>query len=237
MERIKVLLVEDDPSLRMVISETLELEDFNVVAVSDGIEGLHYFNEGSVDVIVADIMIPRLDGIEMVKRIRQRNQNIPILFLTAKSSVDSVVEGFEAGGNDYLRKPFSMKELIVRIKALSTRGNAGSKVNYSNQWNNITIGKYSFDPISQYLIIEDKRYELSSKESELLRLLATNLNNVVSAKHIMMELWGDDSYYIGKSLQVFITRLRQRLQRDSTVRIVNARGEGYKLIIDLPNKG
>lgn len=152
MDKIKVLFVEDEPSLRMVICETLTIEGFTVITASDGIMGLEIFSTENIDVVVADIMMPNLDGLEMVTRMRQRNSTIPILFLTAKSSVDNVVEGFLAGADDYLRKPFSMKELIIRIRALYSRSNAARLRNDTPDI--IKIGAYSFDPVSQYLQID-----------------------------------------------------------------------------------
>lgn len=142
------------------------------------------------------------------------------------------MEGFHAGADDYLRKPFSMKELIVRIQALYARSNA-MQLRFDTS-EIIKIGSFSFDPISQFLEIDGHKDILSSKESEILNILVENLNGVVTANHIMKSLWGDDSYYITNSLQVFITRLRQRLKKDPTVRIVNARGIGYKLVVDMP---
>ncbi len=234
MDQIKVLLVEDDPSLRMVICETLTIEGFTVRTAHNGIAGLESFSAENPDVVVADIMMPRLDGLEMVDRIRQRNRTVPILFLTAKSSVDSVVEGFKAGADDYLRKPFSMKELIVRIRALYTRAHTYDSHSRKDSSNILKIGSYSFDPVSQFLQFGGHIDTLSSKESEILNILVEHINDVVAATHIMQSLWGDDNQYITNSLQVFITRLRQRLKKDSSVRIVNARGIGYKLVVDIP---
>lgn len=232
MDEIKVLFVEDDRALRMVISETLMMEGFTVLEASDGIAGLEIFSTEKVDVVVADIMMPHLDGLDMVARMRLRDRMVPILFLTAKSSADSVVEGFNAGADDYLRKPFSMKELIVRIRALYARANAsGFRKDVSD---NIKIGSFLFDPVSQHLQKGNQMDVLSSRESEILHILVENINNVVTTTHIMKSLWGDDSYYITKSLQVFITRLRRRLKGDPSVRIVNARGIGYKLVVDIP---
>ena len=233
MNPIRILFVEDDPALRMVVCETLAFEGFSVFTAQDGISGLKVFSTENIDVVVADIMMPRLDGLEMVSRMRQRNHTIPILFLTAKSSVDSVVEGFQAGADDYIRKPFSMKELIVRIRALYTRGyNSRSSKDLSNI---IKIGSFSFDPISQYLKFKDNICTLSSRESEILNLLVNHINEVVPTTHIMKSLWGDDSCSVNNSLLVFITRLRQRLKDDPSVRIVNARGIGYKLTVDIPD--
>ena len=231
MDKIRVLFVEDDQALRMVISETLSMEGFTVLDASDGIAGLEIFSTEKVDVVVADIMMPHLDGLDMVARMRLRDRTVPILFLTAKSSVDSVIEGFRAGADDYIRKPFSMKELIVRIRALYTRANASESRKKMGQA--IRLGSYSFDPVSQYLQIRENTYSLSSKESEILKILVEHINETVSKTYIMRRLWEDDSYYVNNSLQVFITRLRQRLKEDPSVRIVNTRGIGYKLIVDI----
>lgn len=235
-DRIRVLLVEDDPSLRVVICETLEIEGFSCSEAQNGIDGLKKFYEQEFDVIIADIMMPQLDGIEMVTRIRLRDKTIPILFLTAKSSVDDVIEGFSAGADDYLRKPFSIKELIVRVKALYSRANEHRKDIKSKDSNIIPIGAYLFDPISQFLYHDNDMEQLSSRENEILRLLATKMNETVLSSDIMKIIWGDYSVYVSNSLQVFITRLRRRLKKDSTVRIVNARGIGYKLVIDIPDE-
>lgn len=234
MDSIKILFVEDDPSLRMVVCETLELEGFTVLTAQDGNAGLEIFLTEDIDVIVADIMMPHLDGLEMVARIRHHNPTVPILFLTAKTSLDSVVEGFNAGADDYIRKPFSMKELIVRIRALYARSNiSGTRKKLSNI---IRLGAFCFDPVSQYLKIGGHTYTLSSKESEILNILVEHINETVTKTHIMTSLWKDDSCYVNNSLQVFITRLRQRLKEDSSVRIVNTRGIGYKLIVDITKK-
>lgn len=232
MNHIRILLAEDDPSLRMVICETLELEGFSVFTAQDGIAGLKIFSTEKIDVVVADIMMPHLDGLEMVTRIRHHNDTVPILFLTAKSSADSVVEGFHAGADDYIRKPFSMKELIVRIRALYARANNSGTCRMLG--NVIRLGAYCFDPVSQYLQIGAHTYALSLTECEILNLLVEHINDVVSKTHIMKSLWGDDNCSVNNSLQVFITRLRQRLKEDSSVRIVNARGVGYKLTVDIP---
>lgn len=234
MAKIRILLIEDDPALRMVICETLEIEGFTCVCAYDGLDGLEKFFNDRFDVVVADIMMPKLDGLEMVSRMRQRDISIPIIFLTAKSSVDDVVAGFETGANDYLRKPFSMRELIVRIRALYERSNLNKPIRDIRNNNIIRIGAYSFDPVSQLLQFGIQTEELSAKESELLAILAGSINEVVPSLEIMQSIWGDDSYYVANSLQVFITRLRQRLKEDPSIRIVNARGVGYKLVIDYP---
>ena len=159
------------------------------------------------------------------------DRHTPVLFLTARSAVSDVVEGFEIGGNDYLRKPFSMLELIVRIKALVQR-NSASNASAKTGKEIIVLGKYRLNTINQMLYLGDAAEELSHRESEVLRILANNKNKVVSSKEILIELWGDDSPYNAKSLQVFITKLRHKLEQDLSIRILNVRGVGYKMICE-----
>jgi len=231
MQKIKVLLVEDEATLAMIIRETLELEGFDIATAGDGEEGLARMSEFQPNVLVADIMMPQMDGFEMVRRIRQHNRHTPVLFLTARSSVEDVVEGFELGADDYLKKPFSMKELVVRIRALALRASmqAPAPIPPTPQ-TLITVGQYTLNPVTQQLLRYGKAEELSNRESEILRMLATRRNEVVTSKEILLELWGDDSLYNARSLQVFITKLRHRLEHDGNVRIINVRGIGYKMI-------
>ena len=191
MERINVLLVEDETNLALIIKDTLEGQDFNIHTASNGEEGLRLFFDIRPDVLVADVMMPRMDGFEMVRRIRQTDRRTPVLFLTARSAVNDVVEGFELGANDYLKKPFGMQELIVRIKAL-----VGRACSYTS-------------PVQE----EQSLYEI-----------------VVNTQDILLDLWGDDSFFNQRSLHVFITKLRHKLAKDESIRIVNVRGIGYKLI-------
>lgn len=217
--------------MAMIIQDTLNSESFNVVVAHDGEEGLQRLSDFTPDVLVADIMMPRMDGFEMVRRIRAKNKVIPILFLTARSAINDLVEGFELGGDDYLRKPFSMLELIVRIKALAMRNkqlSGDSLIN--NPVVTIKIGCYTLCPSTQVLTIGERSRELSHRESEILRLLAENSNDVVTSKSILISLWGDDTQYNARSLQVFITKLRHYLRDDKMVKIINVRGIGYKLI-------
>lgn len=224
--KIKVLLVEDELTLSMIIRETLEeKEDFAVHTAKDGEEGLQQYHALHPDVIVADVMMPRLDGFEMVKQIRETDLQTPILFLSARSSVNDVVEGFELGCNDYLKKPFGMSELIVRIKALLNR--AYRKTENSEHYQ---IGMFTFDSITQNLFHDGEKVLLSNREAEILKRLCQNKNQVLHNKNLLMELWGDDNYFTTKSLHVFITKLRRKLSADPSVCILNVRGTGYKLI-------
>lgn len=241
MNKIKVLLVEDEQSLAMILSDTLEAQGFEMRTAGDGEEGLRMFEEQKPDVLVADVMMPKMDGFEMVRRIRKTDKHTPVLFLTARSAVNDVVEGFELGGNDYLKKPFGIQELIIRIKSLCHCAFEGDETNASaviaasqqksqqDEW--VNIGSYRFNATQQILQLGDKRMELSHREAEILRFLVENQNEVVEMKKILLDLWGDDSFFNTRSLHVFITKLRHKLSDDENIRIVNVRGIGYKMLI------
>lgn len=242
MNKIKVLLVEDETSLAMILSDTLEAQGFEMRTAHDGEEGLRMFDEQKPDVLVADVMMPKMDGFEMVRRIRKTDSRTPVLFLTARSAVNDVVEGFELGGNDYLKKPFAIQELIVRIKSLCHRASVGNisseeqevgnvspdNPDAADQW--LSIGRYRLNVTSQILQLDGKDTELSHRESEILRMLVESKNNVVESKDILLQLWGDDSFFNSRSLHVFITKLRHKLSADENIRIINVRGIGYKMI-------
>ena len=203
-EWIDVLLVEDEQTLAMIIKDTLEGQGFRIRLAKDGEEGLQCFFHEKPDVLVADVMMPRMDGFEMVRRIR-------------------------LGANDYLKKPFGMQELIVRIKALA--GRVLSPTQPPRAQALFEIGDYVFTPRTQQLLHQGTTAELSHRESEILRRLCERRDQVVEMRDILLELWGDDSFFNQRSLHVFITKLRHKLNRDKRVRIVNVRGIGYKLIV------
>ena len=224
---ITVLLVEDELTLAMIIKDTLEGQNFIIHTAADGEEGLRMFFDLRPDVLVADVMMPRMDGFEMVRHIRQTDKRTPVLFLTARSSINDVVEGFELGANDYLKKPFGMAELIVRIKALL------HKVSVQRpEATSFRIGLYTFDSITQTLVYRGEKQLLSNRESEILKRLCDNKDQVLPMKEILIDLWGDDSFFNARSLHVFITKLRHKLSKDESIKILNIRGIGYKLIID-----
>jgi DNA-binding response OmpR family regulator len=227
---INILLAEDERTLAMIIQDTLDGQGFHVTVASDGEEALRLYAANKPDVIVADVMMPRLDGFELVRRIRKHDPLTPVIFLTARSAVNDVVHGFEMGANDYLKKPFGMQELIVRIKALL--GRACTVTPQPEQATRFTIGQYLFDSVIQRLthVPTGTRAELSYRESEILRRLCLHPSEVVTSQSLLLELWGDDSFFNNKSLHVFITKLRHRLGQDQRLRIVNVRGVGYKLI-------
>lgn len=227
MKKIKVLLVEDEQTLAMIIKDTLTDEGFDIITAENGVEGLKLFAEIDPDILVADVMMPELDGFEMVNKIRQADKSTPILFLTARSAIKDVVDGFELGANDYLKKPFNMQELIVRIKALVGRVQMNSEKTNEAEF---VIGSYIFNSTTQILSFAGDSDELSHRESELLKLLCINRNNVVETQSILLKLWGDDSFFNTKSLHVFITKLRHKLHKDENIKIVNVRAIGYKLV-------
>ena len=228
MANEKILVVDDDANICELLRLYLTKEGYQVTVANDGEEGLEKFNAVKPDMVLLDVMMPRMDGFEMVRRIRQTDKLTPVLFLTARSAINDVVEGFELGANDYLKKPFGMQELIVRLKALMHKAFIEKEVSHS-----YGIGDYQFNPVTQQLTFAGATQELSHRESEILKRLCNNRNEVVSSQSILLELWGDDSFFNSRSLHVFITKLRHKLAKDSRVRIVNVRGIGYKLILGL----
>lgn len=234
-ETINILLAEDEQTLAMIIKDTLDDQGFHVTVANDGEEALRRFMACKPDVLVADVMMPKLDGFELVRRIRKHDRVTPVIFLTARSAVNDVVHGFEMGANDYLKKPFGMQELIVRIKALLGRVGMVTPHTDAMQVHEIsrfTIGQYLLDAVVQRLthVPTGTRVELSYRECEILRRLCLHPSEVVTSQSLLLELWGDDSFFNNKSLHVFITKLRHRLALDPSLRIVNVRGIGYKLI-------
>ena len=220
-----ILLVEDDSTLSMIISETLQRDGFDVLTAGNGEEGLKQFTRHGADIIIADVMMPRMDGFEMGRRIRQINQNVPLLFLTAKSEIEDIVEGFELGGNDYLKKPFKMLELIVRIKALLRR-------NVREEDNLFEIGDYTLDLSTQILSHKDNGgIELSLIEAKLLRELIVNVGHTVDASTMMQLIWQRDDPYSRNSLHGFIHKLRHYLCHDQSISLINQRGIGYMLTV------
>jgi DNA-binding response OmpR family regulator len=226
-EMATILLIEDELALGMIVRDSLEVRGFTVDYAADGEEGLKAFRTRKPDIVVADIMMPRLDGFSLAETIRQEDSYVPIIFLTARSQTADVVRGFELGGNDYLKKPFSMDELIVRIRALLNRNQAPRPV----EPDKLAIGRYQFDYPKQKLRYEEQELALSHRETELLKRLYEQRNQVLERSTVLLDLWGDDSFFNGRSLDVFITRLRRHLKEDPQVQIVNVRGIGYKLII------
>ena len=229
MKNITVLFVEDEQTLAMIVKDALSESGFDITLANDGVEGLKLFYKMQPDVLVADVMMPNMDGFEMVNKIRQTDKSTPILFLTARSAVKDIVEGFELGANDYLKKPFNMQELIVRIRALAGRIQTTQENTNETEF---SIGDYRFNAITQILSHNNSQEELSHRESELLKRFCINKNNLVETQGILLDLWGDDSFFNTKSLHVFITKLRHKLSKDEKIKIINVRGIGYKLVVE-----
>ena len=222
---MNILLVEDEVSLAMIVKDALEEEGYEVAIARDGLEGLEQYFKEHPALIIADVMMPEVDGFEMVRRIRRMDKEVPVLFLSARSSVDDIVFGFGLGANDYLRKPFSLRELIARVKALTVKSQSEPVAVIYHE-----LGLYTFYPSSQTLQIGGEEIELSFRESELLRLLCESGTLPVDTKDILLQLWGNDSFYNTRSLHVFITKLRHKLEKDPRIKILNVRGIGYKLV-------
>mgnify|MGYP003113474860 FL=1 len=224
--RIKLLLAEDEAALGQIIKESLETRDFEVILCDNGNKALEKYQSESPEILVLDVMMPKKDGFTLAKEIRAIDDTIPIIFLTSKSQAADVVEGFSIGGNDYLKKPFSMEELIVRIHNLVTRTKA------QNTTNVIEIGDYTFDFPKQQLQFKDETSnQLTHREAHLLFHLIKNKNQVLNRSLILNKLWGTDDFFTARSMDVFITKLRKKLKRDEKIRIINVRGFGYKLTV------
>lgn len=224
MSKINVLLAEDEASLGMIVKESLETRGFSVYHAVNGADAFEIYQKEKPDILVLDVMMPKKDGFTLAKEIREENKKIPIIFLTAKSQTSDVLEGFEHGGNDYLKKPFSMEELIVRMKALLNR------IELKTNVENIKIGNYIFNFTKQTLFHSEISENLTHREAQLLFYLFEKKNNVLDRTFILNKLWGNDDFFNARSMDVFISKLRKKLKKDPNIQILNIRGFGYKLI-------
>jgi DNA-binding response OmpR family regulator len=221
---IKILLAEDEPALGQIIKESLETRNFEVILCENGQIAFDKYKSESPEVLVLDVMMPKKDGFTLAKEIREIDEAIPIIFLTAKSQTADVVEGFTIGGNDYLKKPFSMEELIVRIHNLISR----TDVQKTSEI--LTINDYIFDFPKQLLTYKSEDpIQLTHREAHLLFHLVKNKNSVLDRSLILNKLWGTDDFFTGRSMDVFISKLRKKLSGDGRIQILNVRGFGYKL--------
>ncbi len=225
MSKASILLVEDDTNLGFVIQDSLKMNGYHVHLESNGKDGLKAFNEKAYDLCVFDVMMPEKDGFSLAEDIRLINQDIPIFFLTAKSMTEDRIQGFKSGGDDYLTKPFSTEEFLLRVEALLKR-TGKSSVGSQNEYD---LGTLTFDYANFKLLGKDYEQKLTKKEAEILKLLCQHKNQVIQRELVLNMVWGDDSYYLGRSLDVFITKLRKYLKQDETVKITNVHGVGFKL--------
>lgn len=222
----KILLVEDDPSLGFVIKDNLEMKGYHVTLCPDGESGESTFHQNAFDLCILDVMMPRKDGFTVARNIRKKNQQVPILFVTAKSMLEDKTEGFAAGGDDYITKPFSVEELQMRIEVFLRRSNGKENVDTV-----FKLGQFVFDSSNLTLSIGSSTRTLTQKESDVLGLLCKNRERVLKREEILKAVWGDDDYFLGRSMDVFISKLRKYLKEDPTVQIVNYHGIGFRLEI------
>ncbi|MDR2413823.1 MAG: response regulator transcription factor [Odoribacteraceae bacterium] len=227
-QKIKILLAEDDTNLGMLLKEYLRAKDYDTVLCEDGNTAYETFVANPFDICVLDVIMPKKDGFTLAKEIKQINSEIPILFLTAKNAKEEVLEGFKLGADDYMCKPFSMEELLFRIEAILRRC-VGLKL--ENEQEVFKIGKLTFNSKKQTLQDGEEEHRLTTKESELLRLLCLNVNKVLERNHALKYIWADDNYFNARSMDVYITKLRKHLKKDTSVEIINVHGKGYKLIL------
>ncbi|NQW27181.1 MAG: response regulator transcription factor [Flammeovirgaceae bacterium] len=227
MSKAKLLIVEDDPNLGQILQEYLTMKGFSATLRSDGESGLHAFYDAQFDLCLLDLMMPKKDGFSLAKDIRKVNVEIPIIFVTAKSMQEDVLKGFNLGGDDYVTKPFSMEELLVRINAVLRRSTAKKKEDLPDEY--IRAGlRYNYQ--EHALTIHDETVSLTTKENELMKLFFENLNQTVDRTVALKRIWKDDSYFNARSMDVYIAKLRKHLKRYQQLKIVTIHGEGFKLI-------
>jgi DNA-binding response OmpR family regulator len=226
MNKDRLLIVEDDQNLGQILKEYLEIKGFSTRLARDGEEGLQEFNEHDFDLCILDIMMPKKDGFTLAKEIRLLNKQIPIIFLTAKSMKEDTIQGFKIGADDYVTKPFSMEELLLRISAVLRR-TSGIKPKAQNTYE---FGEFRFHYHQQVLQIGSEQQKLTSKESELLRLLCQSINQTLDRSVALKLIWKDDSYFNASIMDVYIAKLRKHLKKDENIRILTIHGEGFKLV-------
>jgi len=227
-----VLLLEDDPNLGIILQEHLELNGFGVTLCVNGEDGLAAYRKGSFDLCLVDVMMPRKDGFSFARDVRAVDAETPIIFLTAKAMKEDRIEGLKIGADDYLTKPFSMEELLLRIRAVLRR--SGKEPGETGPPGEFALGRYTFDPVKRTLRRGRSVRKLTARESDLLRLLCLHMNATLDRNAALRELWGDDSYFNSRSMDVFISRLRKHLEADAGVEIQNVPGKGVKLVVSAP---
>ncbi len=222
----KILYVEDDPNLGFVTKDNLELEGFEIAHFQDGKEAWKSFSKEKYDLCLLDVMLPELDGFTLAEKIRKQNQQIPIIFLTARTMQEDRITGLKIGGDDYISKPFSIEELILRIRIFLKRKEILSNASTAGQM--LKIGFFEFNPNEQSLVSPSKAEQLTHREAELLKFLCERKNQVIKREEILIAIWGRDDYFLGRSLDVFITRLRKMLAEDASLKIENIHGVGFR---------
>lgn len=228
----KILLVEDDPNLGLLLQDYLQLKGkFEVTLCVDGDEGLRSFNKNSFDLCILDVMMPKKDGFTLGKDIRKVNSHVPIIFATAKTMLEDKSAAYDLGGDDYITKPFRIEELLLRINAMFKRVAGKDDHHDAVPETQFSVGKYIFDYTSQIISNGAENQKLSTKEAELLRLLCLKKNTVLTREEALITIWHDDNYFNGRSMDVFLSKLRKYLRADPNVEIINVHGKGYKLLV------
>lgn len=225
-----ILLLEDDPNLGFILQENLELRGYRITRCLNGEDGLRAYRSGDFDLCLVNIMMPKVDGFTFAREVRAVDARIPIIFLTAKSLKEDKIEGFQIGADDYITKPFSMEEVVLRIQAVLRR--SATPEEPQELPTEFTIGAYAFDFNRQTLRFKNRTQKLTAREAELLRLLCLNMNKTLERETALKQIWGDDSYFNGRSMDVFISRLRSYLKQDQSVEIMNIHGKGFKLMVN-----
>ncbi len=234
MANNRILLVEDDQNFGDVLRSYLEMHDYDVTLATDGIQGLESYKKGEFDLCIFDVMMPRKDGFTLAKEVREQDQSMPIIFLTAKAMKDDVLQGFKIGADDYITKPFNSEELLYRIQAILKRSQ--SKAGLRDDVREFTIGKYHFNYPLRILTYdidgpEEEKHKLSPKEAQLLRMFAIHKNDILPRSEALTKIWGEDNYFTARSMDVFVTKLRKYLKMDENIEIVNIHGNGFQLLV------
>jgi len=227
---LKILLVEDDEALRFIVKDNLEQNGYGVEVAQDGSVALEKFEKNTYNLILLDVMLPKVDGFEVAKTIRKTNEQVPIIFLTARSMTEDKITGLTIGGDDYIPKPFSMEELLLKIKIFLKRSQS-HPVSLDTPSKVLVIGKFIFHPEELTLSINGNSRNLTLKEAELIHFFAKNPNKVLSRNDILKSVWGSDDYFLGRSLDVFISRLRKYFKEDANVKITNLHGIGFRFTV------
>lgn len=226
----KILLVEDDDALRFIVKDNLEQNNFSVLVAEDGEKGIELFNQNNFDLIILDVMLPKIDGFQVAQFIRKNNDQVPIIFVTARSMTEDKIKGLTIGGDDYIAKPFSMEELLLKIRIFLKRSITQPLTNDSSE-KKVTIGTFIFHPEELTLILNGEIRNLTLKEAELIKYFADNKNKVLSRNEILEKVWGSNDYFLGRSLDVFISRLRKYFKPDQNIKITNLHGIGFRFSV------
>ncbi len=232
INKTKILLVEDDTNLGFVVQDNLKKAGYDVKLCIDGQMGLQTFLNEAFDICLLDVMMPKKDGFSLAEDIRKQNTDIPIIFLTAKSMNEDKIKGFKTGADDYITKPFNFEELLLRIEAILKRTLSKTNSNNKGDKDKFTIGKYAFDYKNQTLVFGKEIKTLTKKEADLLKLLVIHQNQILAREIILNSIWGNDDYFSGRSMDVFITKLRKYMLNDPHIKIINIHGVGFKLQIE-----